>query len=859
MKGDFSRIRFEQNKHYTDVLDQQGRVAYDADHNEQRFIDRHRRAVETVDVIGEYGAPMHDPGFAITVTGNNLSIGAGRYYVHGLLCENAAALAYDQQPFRIAQDETDQIGFLLDEMRRNRRNACLCVYLEVWQRMVTALDDSCLGEPALGQADTTTRMQTVWRVVAYPFAPGTPSSANASGFTAQDPSSFALKVRACSCDAMYRATPVERTGTLCAQVADRGDDCGCQPIPAAGYTGQENQLYRFEIHRSGTLATATLKWSRENGSIVVAIASVSGNKVTVNSLGMDANLGFQEGQWVEISDDTNLFGEEPNQPGQLYQIQHIDRPSMTLVMTTTVQPVDTTRNARLRRWDQVGSAATADGVALSDKWFIIENGIQIRFGTGTYFAGDAWTIAARNATGQIDWPPCGNDGKPCQPAYYAHIYRAPLACIGLSDTDDSVTTDTGMFREAAFAEEVYSPFKVEDCRRRFPSLTELGGFVNAKALHITAINWQNDDVMTFDALVAHGLEVDFDQPPTGPLSSANFIVTLETPIQLQTQAALGNELNAPVQNGYPTPTVIRTEFILDSTVQRQGTAVTWTLPSENVSSHQIADLQAINSGLVPWAFLGTPVRARVKLPGRALYASTAAGAQLYLDGQAFGQSVISKTEQRERIDLQLPTGNDARASDFESWFYLYPALALESVAFTYAQLFVADIEGTAGIVNAEPNPIKPLVQQATIELNYAATVAATIQLAMSGDSSIASVPSTVAVNAGDSGVRVNVTINGAPVSDQQSRFTLTASLPSALNQATSQTASFTVIGRGGKPAPAPAQAQPIAETKTVTETETEMKTQPGEASAPSVTQNTEAPTPKATPAKRPASPKRKRS
>ena len=42
------------------------------------------------------------------------------------------------------------------------------VFLEVWERLVTALDDPCLREPALGQADTTARVQTVWRVVAEP-------------------------------------------------------------------------------------------------------------------------------------------------------------------------------------------------------------------------------------------------------------------------------------------------------------------------------------------------------------------------------------------------------------------------------------------------------------------------------------------------------------------------------------------------------------------------------------------------------------------------------------------------------------------------------------------------------------------
>ena len=39
MRGDFSRIRFNPGKNYTAVLEQQGRVALDADANEQCFIE----------------------------------------------------------------------------------------------------------------------------------------------------------------------------------------------------------------------------------------------------------------------------------------------------------------------------------------------------------------------------------------------------------------------------------------------------------------------------------------------------------------------------------------------------------------------------------------------------------------------------------------------------------------------------------------------------------------------------------------------------------------------------------------------------------------------------------------------------
>ncbi|HTR10456.1 MAG TPA: DUF6519 domain-containing protein [Paraburkholderia sp.] len=868
MKGDFSRIRFEPQQHYTDVLDQQGRVAYDADHNEQRFIDAHRRTTETIDVIGEYGAPMDDAGFAISFAGTTLSIGAGRYYVHGLLCENDEALAYDEQPFLMAS--ADLTG-MLEELLRMQGTGCVQVFLEVWQRMVTALDDTCLGEPALGQADTTVRLQTVWRVVANLVTTQPPSQGNAtlaggastatttatlstlgalSGRTVLDtlglestasraqlirdeatlaslslsqpatnttltktglalnPAALAAALAlesgtsapstpaassagatqtpaTCSCTAMYAATPAAHSGTLSAQVSTGGADCGCQPIPAAGYTGLENQLYRIEIQLGGPLGAATFKWSRENGSVAVAVLSVSGKKVKVASLGMDANLGFQEGQWVELSDDTYEFGDVPDQPGLLYQIQQIDRPSMTLTMTTTVQSVDPTRHARMRRWDQSGTGAGASGVPLSSGWTTLENGIQVCFGTGTYYAGDAWTIAARTATGQIDWPPCGSDGNPFQPPHYTHVYCAPLACIHANLRRE----------EAALAH--YTPFAIDDCRRLFPSLTDLGGFVSAQSLHVTGINWSNDDVLTFDTLVANGLQVQLDGTPTGPLSPANFIVTLETPLALgSTDTATNLAAGATSLQGL---TVARYPFILDSAVAQDGTTLSWTLPGASAGKRQISELATIDRSLAAFVQMGAPARARVKLPGHMIYALNAQGSQIWLDGQAFGQTGTLASGNGERVDLSLPSGDGERASDFESWFYLYPTLAVQSVAFTYQALVVESINGTPTINSTTPAATtQPIVQQATITLNYAAVQATTIQLSMTGDASVASVPSSVAVNVGESSVSVDVSINGVPASGPARTYVLTASLPSALGQASSQSASFTIVGRGGR-------------------------------------------------------------
>ena len=101
MKGDFSRIRFTPEKNYTAVLQQQGRVALDADANEQTAIDAYLRDTTNVDLIGSHGAPAKDAGFGIWIENGKIRIGRGRYYVDGILVENDRDRDYCDQPFLI--------------------------------------------------------------------------------------------------------------------------------------------------------------------------------------------------------------------------------------------------------------------------------------------------------------------------------------------------------------------------------------------------------------------------------------------------------------------------------------------------------------------------------------------------------------------------------------------------------------------------------------------------------------------------------------------------------------------------------------------------------------------------------------
>ncbi len=67
MRGDFSRVTFRPENHFSGVLLQQGRVQLDAEFNEHVAIEAHRDQAMTRDVLGRAGAPIDGGGFGIAV------------------------------------------------------------------------------------------------------------------------------------------------------------------------------------------------------------------------------------------------------------------------------------------------------------------------------------------------------------------------------------------------------------------------------------------------------------------------------------------------------------------------------------------------------------------------------------------------------------------------------------------------------------------------------------------------------------------------------------------------------------------------------------------------------------------------
>jgi hypothetical protein len=446
MKGDFSRSTFDPGKHFSGVRMQQGRVQLDADWNENLDLLRHRIETETIDVIGACGVPVHAPGFGILTDASGLSkeetdwlgeqkvpdlsagdfyLTQGRAYVDGFLLEYDHTLPFSRQPFVLPAG-----GGL------PANPGLYLLYLDVWERHITALEDPSIREVALGGPDTATRSQVIWQ------ARLAPAVDQGKGTT-------------CSSD--LTPWPAASTGTLTAQttpVQDPNDPC-VVPL-GAGYKRLENQLYRVEIHNaSDAPGGATYKWSRDNGSVAVAISAfaVGGDatKISVTSLGRDDVLGLHKNDWVEILDDA---AELAGKPGKLAKINKIDSGNV-LELSAAISGFDLNGHPKVRRWDSDGGTGT--GLAVVAGYVDLEGGVQVQLDTaGTYHSGDYWLIPARTVPGQfgdIEWPK-DVDQNPAALTPFGILHHYCRVALLDFAADHSVTL-------------------VEDCRKKFLPLTEL--------------------------------------------------------------------------------------------------------------------------------------------------------------------------------------------------------------------------------------------------------------------------------------------------------------------------------------------------------------------------------------------------
>jgi hypothetical protein len=316
----------------------------------------------------------------------------------------------------------------------------VCVaYLDVWQRDVTYLEDPNLIDKAVN-IDTTGRLQTIWQVKLLNL--GNPSS-----------------TPDCSTDIpAFDALTAPPAGRLTSGLVPNATSGPCCLTPNTGYTGQENQLYRVEIHAAGAPSAPpaggytfplppgapTFKWSRDNASVQTSVSAISTvttssgsvSQLTVASLGRDTVLGFAVNDWIEITDDAYELN---NQAGEIYQITGVTAATNAITLSGAVSThfpltggqTNPKLHTRITRWDQSGQVYSTDTSGNTTPWIdlgatsstgvipvppkgamlVLENGVTISFDLSpepstasptAFRVADYWLFTARAADGSVE-------------------------------------------------------------------------------------------------------------------------------------------------------------------------------------------------------------------------------------------------------------------------------------------------------------------------------------------------------------------------------------------------------------------------------------------------------------------------
>lgn len=405
MKGDFSRRTFDRQRHFRSVRMQRGRVQLDADWNEQIDLALARLESAAADLVGVAGTPA-TPGdaFRIVLPAGKPAVKAGRFYADGLLCELEADAALDAQ--------ADLPGYVLPTARGR-----YLAYLDTWEEHVTALDDPELAEPALAGADTATRSRVVAQMKLAPVSDGAIASLFPPGWSPLEPMPPAV--------------------TLAARSAG---------------TPEDNRLFRVEVHRGGSLGSATFKWSRDNGVVVAPVAGVAGTQITLAaSPPLPPDRRFTAGEWVEAtSRAAGLRGE----PGVLARLLRVEGNVLTVESWPGGGPPATVD--RVRRWDSPGEVMVA-APTTNGGYLALADGVEVLFaGTGESVAtpGDYWLIPNRAAAGVLWHLSPGGEPAAREPAGIRHRY-APLALLDFDGGGTWTLVDGG------------------DCRRLFAPAVQL--------------------------------------------------------------------------------------------------------------------------------------------------------------------------------------------------------------------------------------------------------------------------------------------------------------------------------------------------------------------------------------------------
>jgi hypothetical protein len=302
------------------------------------------------------------------------------------------------------------------------------LYLDVWERHITPIEDPELREVALGGPDTDTRSRTIAQI----------------------------KVLANVGDNLHCEDEIEPwkalikppNGRLTTRlVTPPPPDSPCELGESGGYLGLENHLYRVEVHQDSRNGSPTFKWSRDNAAFAYAIKEFLPDpggavfRINLQQHGKDEILKIKQQDWVEISGEHTDLDTESH--GTLARV--VDVVGTTLYLDTDVQAHKDEPLAKVRRWEISNHRPNVTTPITAGTGFQLEDGIEIEFSGSEFHTGDYWVFSARMLTGEIELlekePPLG----------VKHHYCKLALVTGIAGGNVSI----------------------EDCRPEFPPLTEI--------------------------------------------------------------------------------------------------------------------------------------------------------------------------------------------------------------------------------------------------------------------------------------------------------------------------------------------------------------------------------------------------
>ena len=668
MGSDRVRVSYDERRRWRSVVDQQGRVALEADGNEASQLAAEELRREALEVVGVTGTP--DDGYKVieptakTTPAFEVTVGKGTMYVGGVREHAYADILYSTQPEWLDHSTDPDWRDPAKPAGINYSNELICLLLR--EQEVGAVEDTALREVALGGPDTCQRTRLIQRILRLGINASTCEDAIKE---AQDHWSQAGLQRDPASARLLAAAGL-KVGFL----SQGPTPDPCEPQAAGGYLKPDNQLIRIKVTSYNAAAgTGTFIWGYDDASFLYRVQVVDSKTLKLGSVPIDEFHKPRVNQAVEVlrtaaqlATGWDLGGDWKDGPVGLSADDYVASPdgivqtlakeydpitgqvSLSPGLPLGYPPQPGTPVTFMRVWE--GQVAFTLGTAAS----VGDTGMQVTLTLQDpkvpVEVGAYWMVGVRPGTPTKVYPQRYLDQP--QPPDGPRLWVCPLAVVHW-DND-------GLMKVKDDCRNLFSD--LVDLSKRFPSAPQTWN-------RIAEISWLNDWPLVLNTFNG-GLRVTASAPVDArTLSENTFLVVLD------------------ISDGG----IFRVPFEVRGVLQQSSNAFTFT-PRPLL---QMAEVQAwLNQQEQFEKERGLPItpgiRCRIALKGNAIL--DAKGNPL--DGNVFG--VVKQRGSHFYTDLALPySGDGIKGGDFESWFFLTLPPQVKSINPSAGELFVVPNNPTA--------------------------------------------------------------------------------------------------------------------------------------------------------------------